>query len=54
MNKSDLKNLRTYAGDLSGLYGIFDITHNDGYAKGSRSLLLQKRCSLVALIVMLN
>ena len=50
MNKSDLKNLRTYAGDLSGLYGIFDITHNDGYAKGSRSFLVKNGSGLELMI----
>ena len=38
MKRSELQNLRKYAGDLSGIYGMQDITYNEGRAKGMRAI----------------
>jgi len=51
MKKSELQNLRRYAGDLSGLYGFRDITFNEGNAKGMRGIELNNGSGLQAVLL---
>ena len=38
MHQDKKESLRMYAGDLSGLYGMRDVTFNEGRAKGVRAI----------------
>ncbi|HHY83374.1 MAG TPA: aldose 1-epimerase family protein [Clostridiales bacterium] len=51
MKKAELLNLRKYAGDLSGLYGMQDITYNEGKAKGMRAIQLKNGLGLEATLL---
>jgi len=51
MKKSELQNLRRYAGDLSGLYGMLDFTFNEGNAKGMRAIQLSNGKGLSAVLL---
>jgi len=51
MKKSELQNLRKYAGDLSGLYGMMDFTFNEGKAKGMRAIQLSNGNGLQAVLL---
>ena len=48
MKRSQLHQLRKYAGDLSGLYGMQDLTYNEGKAKGMRAIHLKNGQGLEA------
>ena len=51
MKRSELQNLRKYAGDLSGIYGMQDITYNEGKAKGMRAIQLKNGQGLEATLL---
>ncbi|MGI6526590.1 MAG: DUF4432 family protein [Caldicoprobacterales bacterium] len=51
MKKSELQNLRKYAGDLSGIYGMQDFTYNEGRAKGLRAIQLKNGRGLEATLL---
>jgi len=51
MKRSQLNNLRMYAGDLSGLYGMQDFTYNEGKSKGMRAIHLKNGKGLEALLL---
>jgi len=51
MKRSELHNLRKYAGDLSGLYGIQDFTFNEAKAKGSRAIQINNGRGLQAVLL---
>ncbi len=51
MKRSELQNLRKYAGDLSGIYGMQDITYNEGRAKGMRAIQLKNGRGLEATLL---
>ena len=51
MKRSELQNLRKYAGDLSGIYGMQDITYNEGRAKGMRAIQLKNGQGLEATLL---
>ena len=51
MKRSQLHQLRKYAGDLSGLYGMQDLTYNEGKAKGMRAIHLKNGQGLEATLL---
>lgn len=51
MKKSEQKNLRRYAVDLSGFYGMQDITYNEGKAKGLRAIHMKNGRGLEATLL---
>lgn len=51
MKKDKLQELRKYAADLSGIYGMQDFTYNEGKAKGMRAITLRNGRGLMATLL---